>query len=413
MKWVKKVPSVRRSGSRDLTRSAVLALLGTRGAMSRADVARELGLSPAAVTPVVRRLLEQGMVTELAQAPSSGGRPGQLVGLVGSAGRALGVKVAADHLAIVEVRLDGQMITSGAEPFDAVSPDALTRLGEVLSARVAASDRDLPPLLGVGIGVPGIVRSPDQGVVDADVLGWRDVPVGRHLRGVLGLPVVVENDVNALGVAEVLYGHGREVRDFLVLTIGRGIGLTVIADGSVYRGALGGAGEFGHFPIEDDGPLCGCGRRGCLEARIGQDGLVAWARDLGVLGPRQSFRALTTAAESGSAPALALFADAGRLLGRTIAGIANVLDPDRVVVAGEGTLHWPLWDEGFRAEFARRQLRGDDQIAVVVDAWDDSAWAQGAAALVLAAPFDLDAGAGEQGDLVVARLHGDHLEPVR
>jgi predicted NBD/HSP70 family sugar kinase len=256
------------------------------------------------------------------------------------------------------------------------------------------------------VAVPGIVARPEQGTVDADVLGWRDLAVGRHLRGVLGLPVVVENDVNALAVAEVLYGHGREVKDFLVLTIGRGIGLSIVTDGAVYRGGLGGAGEFGHFPIEDDGPACGCGRSGCLEARIGEAGLVGWARERGVLGPRQSFPALVAAADAGRPDARALFADAGRLLGRAIAGVANVLDPDRIVVLGEGTAHWIHWDAAFRTEFARRQIRRHDGMTVVVDSWDDSSWALGAAALVLAAPFDLDGFGGEQAQLVVARLHG-------
>src|SRR5262249_55269389 len=160
----------------------------------------------------------------------SGGRPGSLIGLVGSAARALGVKVAADHVALVDVRLDGQMLSSQTVPFDAMASDALPRLAALLTARTAP-DPDLPPRLGVGVAVPGIVQSPDRGTVDADVLGWRALPVGRHLRGALGLPVVVENDVNALAVAEVLYGHGREVGDFLVVTIGRGIGMGIVADG--------------------------------------------------------------------------------------------------------------------------------------------------------------------------------------
>lgn len=404
MKWVKEVAVNRRNGARDLTRSAVLALLGTRGSMSRADVARELGLSPAAVTLVVRRLLAHGMVTELAQAPSSGGRPGQLIGLVGSAGRALGVKVATDHLAVVNVRLDGQMLSSQTIRFDAAGSDALARLATVLSSHTAPAT-DLPPLLGLGVAVPGIVRGPQNGTVDADVLGWRQLPVGRHLRGVLGLPVVVENDVNALAVAEVLYGHGREVKDFLVLTIGRGIGMSIVTDGSVYRGGMGGAGEFGHFPIDANGPECRCGRQGCLEASLGQDALVRTARERGVIRPRQGFGALIAAADRGDRDALAIMSSAGRLLGRAVAGVANVLDPDRIVVLGEGTAHWIHWDSAFREEFAKRQLRRRGEITVVVDSWDDSSWAQGAAALVLAAPFDLDGFGGEQADLVVARLH--------
>jgi predicted NBD/HSP70 family sugar kinase len=207
----------------------------------------------------------------------------------------------------------------------------------------------------------------------------------------------------------VLYGHGREVRDFLVLTIGRGVGLSIVTDGTVYRGGSGGAGEIGHFPIEADGPECGCGRRGCLEARIGEDGLVRWARERGVLGPRQSFRALVAAADAGRPDALDLFADAGRLLGQAVAGVANVLDPERIVVLGEGTAHWIHWDGGFRAEFDARRLHRPEPTGVIVDSWDDRSWAQGAAALVLAAPFDVDGSGGTQAELVVARLHGEQV----
>ncbi|WP_238006955.1 ROK family transcriptional regulator [Dactylosporangium sp. AC04546] len=373
--------------------------------MSRADIARELGLSPAAVSQIMRRLLEQRMVEEVAQAPSSGGRPGSLIGLVGEAGRALGVKVAADHLVIVNVRLDGQMLSSTTLAFDAMAPDALTRLATELAPHTHL-DPGLPKLLGVGVAVPGVVPRPDKGIVDADVLQWRRLPVGRHLRGALGLPVVVENDVNALAVAEVLYGHGREADDFLVLTIGRGIGLSIVADRSVYRGGKGGAGEFGHVPMDDQGPLCQCGRHGCLEAWLGEPALERIARAGGVIGPRQGFAALVAAADRGDGHAVEIFADAGRLLGRAVAGAANMLDPARIVLAGEGVAHWIHWDATFRAEFARRQVRGGDGIDVVVHNWDDSSWAQGAAALVLAAPFDLDGFGGEQANLVVARLHG-------
>ncbi|MER7275119.1 ROK family transcriptional regulator [Dactylosporangium sp. NPDC000244] len=403
------MPLAKHGAGRDLSRSAVLALLGGRGPTSRADIARELGLSPAAVSQIMRRLLEQGLVEEVAQAPSSGGRPGSLIGLVGSAGRALGVKVAADHLVVVNVRLDGQLLSSATMAFDAMAPDALPRLAAELTPHTVP-DPGLPPLLGVGVAVPGVVQRPDKGLVDADVLQWQQLPVGRHLRGVLGLPVVVENDVNALAVAEVLYGHGREVDDFLVLTIGRGIGLSIVADRTVYRGSRGGAGEFGHVPLgldfDDDGPRCQCGRHGCLEAWIGEPALERTARERSVLGPRQGFGALVAAADRGDAPATGILAEAGRLLGRAVAGAANILDPDRIVIAGEGVAHWIHWDAAFRAEFARRQVRRADGITLVVDTWDDSNWAQGAAALVLAAPFDLDGFGGEQANLVVARLHG-------
>jgi len=138
----------------DLTRTAVLALLGRTGPASRADIARELEVSPATVTQVTRRLLDQGMLEVLDYAESRGGRPGQLLGLVGDAGRAVGVKVMADHLVVVDVRLDGTVLDAQTMPFDPMAPDAIGWLAALL--RQVASAQGESPLLGVGIGVPGM-----------------------------------------------------------------------------------------------------------------------------------------------------------------------------------------------------------------------------------------------------------------
>ncbi len=388
------------SGARDLTQTAILALLGRAGPLSRADVARELDISPPTVTQVMKRLLDQGMVQELDHAPSRGGRRGQLIGLVGTAARAVGVKVAADHLAIVEARLDGTVLAAHTIPFDTVAPDPAGRLAAAL--RPYLEDRSGVPLLGLGVGVPGVVDSPDDGVVRASVLGWADVPLGRHLRGALGLPVLVENDVKALAVAEQLYGRGRAHRYFLVVTIGRGIGLGIVASGSVYRGAHGGAGEFGHFPAAPNGPLCGCGKRGCLEAVIGEAGLVAAAREARLLRRGQGTERLRELADRGNPAALGIYAAAGSTLARAISALLVILDPETILILGEGTTAWSHWDEAFRAGL-------DDDTPVAVEAWDDSKWAQGAAALVLATPLSIHAASGRQAPLVLARLHGEAI----
>lgn len=392
---------------RDLTRTAVLALLGRAGPASRADIARELGLSPATVTQVTRRLIEQGMLEVLDYAPSNGGRPGQLLGLVGNAARAVGVKVAADHLVIVDVRLDGEVLTGQTLPFDALAPDAISRLATALQPVTLRADDS--PLLGVGIGVPGIVDRPDEGTVDAAVLGWSGSSLGRHLRGALGLPVLVENDVKALAVAEILYGPGRTLADFLVVTIGRGVGLAVVADRAVYRGARGGAGELGHIVADPDGPRCACGKRGCLEAFIGGEALVGRARSAGVLSETEGEQRLAMLADDGDAAARAIYADAGQRLASAAGTLITVLDPEMVIIAGEGTAAWSHWEPAFRAGLAA-QLRSSQEIPIQVDPWDDTSWAQGAAALVLATPFDLEGFAGQQAGPVLARLTE---EPVR
>ncbi|MGV9381090.1 ROK family protein [Nonomuraea sp. NPDC003707] len=389
----------------DLTRTAILALLGTVGPLSRSEIARRLDLSPATVTQLTRELMGHGMLEELDLTPSRGGRPAVRLGLVGSAGRALGVKVTAEHLVLVDVRLDGEVLGSWERPFDPSAPDALDSLAGAISSVVAESSADerTPPLLGIGVGVPGSVDDQAAGTVNAPTLGWRAMAVGDWLRRRLELPVLVENDVNALAAAERLYGRGRTHRDFLVVTIGRGVGAAIVADGRVYRGARGGAGEFGHLPVDPGGPVCGCGARGCLEAYVGAAGLLAAARARNV---HLDLPALGRAAAGGDAAAREVFAEAGAILGRATAGLINVVDPEVVVVLGEGTADWPLWRASFDAALRAQLYPGRRDISVEVESWDDTSWAQGAAALVLATPFDAAGAAGEQGRLVRARLIG-------
>jgi predicted NBD/HSP70 family sugar kinase len=396
--------SAKSSAGRDLTQTAVLALLGRAGPMSRADVARELEISPPTVTMVVRRLLDQAMVQELDRAPSRGGRRGQLIGLVGDAARAIGVKVAADHVAIVEARLDGSLLAAYTSPFDAGAPDAVGHLASMLGPHVA--EHAGIPLLGLGIGVPGVVDSPDSGRVQAPTLGWRDVPLGRHLHGALGLPVLVENDVKALTVAERLFGRGRRHRDFLVLTIGSGVGLGIVTGGSIYRGSRGGAGEFGHFPVDPLGVPCACGNRGCLETIVGSAGLVRAGRAAGVLGEGQGIERLEQAADAGDRRAREVYAAAAGVLARGVAALVTVLDPEVVIVLGEGAAAWRHWDSAFREGLVGAIPPPMSETPIEVEPWDDAAWAQGAAAIVLATPLELAGPSGRQKQQVLARFHG-------
>jgi predicted NBD/HSP70 family sugar kinase len=404
---------LRLPGGRDLTRIALLAMLGRLGPSSRADIARELSVNPATVTQLTKLLLREGLVEELHQAPSTGGRPGQLLGIVGDAGRALGVKLASDHVVVVDVRLDGTVLASQTEAFDALADDAPDRLAAMLRPYVEKASE--VPLLGLGVAVPGVVDSPDSGNVKAQVLGWSNVPLGRHLRGALGLPVLVENDVKSVTIAEQLYGRGRLLKDFLVVSIGYGVGLGVITNGSLYRGSRGGAGEFGHFSVASDGPMCACGNRGCLEALIGAAALVTDARSTRLLRDKQGIGDLERLAEDGNQTARSIFAQAGARLARSLAALITVLDPEKVIVLGEGTSGWQHWDAGFRAVLNEYVAGPVCDTSIEVEPWDDTNWAQGAAALVLATPFDLDGFAGRQAEHVLARLHrkGGELTGIR
>lgn len=388
----------------DVNRSAVLAHLGAHGPTSRADLARALGVSPALMTSITRGLLADSLVVELEHSPSQGGRPARMLGLAASAGRAIGVKVAADHVAFVEVGIEGAVRRTASEPFDATASTALGLLTELLARFIEGGSRE--PLLGIGVGVPGAVDNQASGLVDSPMLGWHQVPVGPALRRAFALPVLVENNVNALAVAERLYGVGRSYTTFLAVTIGTGVGAGIVVDGVVLRGSTGGAGELGHLPVVEEGPVCFCGNRGCLEALIGESALVRAARERGVIAASGGIAALKAAADAGDPAATAIFSEAGHLLGRSLAGVVHLLDPEIVIVLGEGTAAWRHWSYGFEPALRSALMPSRRGIPVEVETWQDESWAQGAAAIVLATPFDSDGLAGEQGRLVRERLAG-------
>lgn len=394
--------ATRSTGRTDVTRSAILARLGANGPASRADLARSLDVSPALITQLVKELIADGLVDEREHSPSQGGRPARRLGLVSSAGHAVGLKIAPDHLAFVEVELDGTVIRSAQEPFDASSATLLEGLGNAVEGFIAGGDG--MPILGIGVAIPGTVDAQGSGIVDSYQLGWNDMPIGPTLRRMLGLPVLVENNVNALAMAERLFGIGRNHATFLTLTIGTGVGAGLVMDGVVLRGGSGGAGEIGHLPLVADGALCSCGNHGCLETVIGQASLEQRARDAGVIPPRAGIAALTRAADDGDARAQAIFSEAGHVLARVLAGVVQVFDPESVIVLGEGTAAWKHWASGFEPEFRATLLPSRRGVPVEIETWTDESWAQGAAALVLSTPFDAVGLAGEQGRLVRSRL---------
>lgn len=371
--------------SRDLNRIAVLRLIGSAGPIARTHIARRLGLSPATVTSLTRELLDRGIVRVAEHAPSRGGRPAVLLELVGGAATAFGVKVAPDHLVGVQVTLDGTVLERFETAFDATQAGSADRLVDVLAEWTGSLPAKRPPL-GIGLGIPGIVDA-SRRRVHSPMLGWHDLALPDVLQGRLGVPVLVDNDVNTLAVSERLYGRCREVEDFVTITVGRGVGLGIVARGDIYRGFGGGAGEFGHVAAVEDGPVCPCGKRGCLEALVGDPALVAEARRTGVLTTRQGVATLRSLADGGDDGAREVYARAGAVLGRATAGLVNILGPELVLVSGEGTQAWPHLAATFDASLRENVFPPLRDVAVEVDPWDDVKWAIGAAALVLRATF--------------------------
>jgi N-acetylglucosamine repressor len=385
-------------GNRDLikaiNRSTILTMIKVNGPIARAEIARRSGLSPATVTGITSELIEENLVFEKAAGDSSGGRPPILLALNPKGGYVIGVKLTEDIATAALTDLEALIIDKITESHTGTSPQevvqTLARLVDVLAQKGGI---DKKRLLGVGVGVAGIVDAGRGVLRQSPILGWQDVPLADMLSKVIGVPVYVDNDVNTLTITEKWFGAGQDVDNFLTVTIGRGVGMGMVINGQFYRGSHGGAGEFGHTVIDPQGPACECGKRGCLEAYIGDPALLRSAVEAVARGDfSQSVHdveQLTALAGQGDETALGIFAQAGEILGRGIANLINVLNPQKILISGEGTR---AGDSLFNPMCAAIQdhvmpgLSHDTQIQI--DPWGDDAWARGAAGLVLRELFE-------------------------
>jgi predicted NBD/HSP70 family sugar kinase len=367
---------------RDLNANLIVNLVKQHGPISRADLARQSRLSPATVSGITGRLVRSEILSEIAVGPSNGGRPPVLLSLNEQAGFVIGIKVRGTGLTTAVTDLGLEVRYSDEVEIDLVG-DPSTALDAIEGAvgRALRSAVKGKKVLGVGIGIPGVVDA-ERGVCRfSHILNWQDVDLGPALHRRLKLPVWIDNDVNTLAVAEKWFGAGVGLTNFLTVTIGRGIGLGIVVNGEIYRGELGGAGEFGHLVVAD-GPLCQCGNVGCLEAVAAEPALAARASLL--LGRPVLPEELAGLAEVGNQGVADLLGEGGRTVGRALANLITLLNPARVIVSGEGVrlgpaFFGPLVDAARRLPFAGMGQQTD----ILIQPWGDEAWAKGAATLVL------------------------------
>lgn len=368
---------------RAINRNLVLTLIKAREPVSRADVARALGLSPATVTQIVKDLLSSGLVAEGAAGPSAGGRPPILLSLRHDAGFVVGVKITERRIVAACTDLDANPRARHDEPFSGRSPESVVAAVE-RSVRALSRAARIPAerMVGVGVGLAGIVDGLAGVCRYSPFFKWRDVPLRDALAERLDLPVYVDNDVNTLAIAEQWFGAGRGIEHFLTVTTGRGVGLGIVLNGHLYRGATGGAGEFGHTVVDRAGPRCACGRRGCLEALVAEPALLRGYRAR--TGRTVTVAGLYERARRGERAATTVLAAAGEALGIALANLVNVFDPSRIILSGEGAaagepLLAPLRGALHAHVFADRAR----SVELVVAIAGDDEWARGAASLVL------------------------------
>jgi predicted NBD/HSP70 family sugar kinase len=324
---------------RERNRARVVAALREAGAASRAELARRTRLSRTTVASIVGELQAEGMLEEREDgsgASPQGGRPPRLLSFSRSAGAAVGIDFGKRHLRVAAADLSHTILASAERPMQTDDPaeTGLDTASELVDEVLAEAGVPRGDVIGVGLGLPGPIDMRSGRVGSSSILpGWVGVPAAEAFGSRLGLPVYVDNDANLGALAELRWGAAAGRRTAAYLKVSTGIGAGLIVNGRLFHGAGGMAGEIGHTIIQEQGPVCRCGKRGCLETLAGAAALVELLR--GTHGPDLTTQGLLAAAASGDSGARRVLADAGRHIGTAVATLCDLLNPELIVVGGE------------------------------------------------------------------------------
>jgi predicted NBD/HSP70 family sugar kinase len=325
-------------------RFAALRQIITEGPVTRPEIAAETGLSVATVATLVSELVEHGMVAEIGQQESAGGRPRGVLAVNPRRGVLVGVDVTETY---VHVELFDLNLGVLARAHRALASDEST-VEQVLEHIVSAVEEGIArcevareAVLGVGVSVPGQVDTAGAVTVFAANWDWADVPMRDMLSDRIRLPVYLDNPPKASAVAELWFGASRGYDDVAVLTLATGVGAGIAVAGSLYRGADNAAGEWGHTTLVMDGRPCRCGGNGCVEAYVGAPGIVQHIRDLdrdsALLRNGDQTATIAALAEALAAQdpqAGEVVTVTSRHLGVAIANLVNLVNPQLVVLSG-------------------------------------------------------------------------------
>ena len=359
--------------ARELAREVLI-----HGPISRAELGRRLGLSPASLTRLSKPFLDLGLFVETGELQGATGRPAKPLDVRVDARRFVGIKLTGDSALGVLTDLRASEVRRAERPLPGHEVDT------VVSTVAALVDelRDGTGISGVGISIGGNVAG-ERVVTRAPFLGWRDVALADLVEAAVGVPVTVENDVTALTTAEQWFGAVRGTPSFAVVTIGAGVGYGLVVHDRVVITPDSGLGLGGHLPLDPNGPMCSDGHPGCSTAMLSIPSISA---QFGIaLGREVEYEEVLEAAAEGHPLAVAITSSAGRALGRMMAWIANIAMVDTIVLSGEGIALWNIARDVAMATLAADRDPEASPVEVHVDDAGFVSWARGAAAVAIQA----------------------------
>ena len=355
-------------------------LLDARGAaVTQAELTRTTGLAAGTVSSIVRELAAAAVVDTVA----GSGRRGTTVRLARGAGLVAGVDFGHSHVMVAVGDMARQILAEARRPIDPGHDhnEGLDRAGEMLDGLLEGLDAQHHELRNIGLGLPAPIS--DEVVMSSAILpGWVGVNARRAAARRFGRAVQIDNDANLGALAEHRHGAGRGHADMVFVKVSSGVGAGLIIDNTLYRGSTGTSGEIGHLTLDDQGPLCRCGSRGCLEAYAASGTALSMMSEQM---PDATIDDLVRSAHEGNVAALRVFEDAGLHLGWGLAALTNLMNPGIIVVGGDMARAGDLLLDSARIGLRRHVLAGAATTPVVAAALGDRASVIGAMLLAIEA----------------------------
>ncbi len=376
---------------RDINKQIVLNYVRDRSPISRAEIARETALQRSTVSSIVDDLQVAGMIEEIGSGTSTGGRKPTLLRLKTGIPVAIGVDVTPRETLIALADLSGAVLEQVQFPTSSDAGFMSEKILEIVG-RFSKDHGDCG--LGVGISVPGVTDQLVGKVRYIPYFQWRDWEIGRQIEEKYGLPVTIENDANAIALAELWFGREdiRKISNFITVLVAEGVGTGIVFDGQVYRGEKGAAGEFGHMIVGVDAPVqCSCGSYDCWEAHASENAMIARYHRLVnrnvSFGRNVDVNQIVGLALQGEDNAMAVLNETAKYLGIGISNLIVGLSPQAVVVSGRITKAWDLIADELHNIVERSVRRGLPKTIVLASSLGDQPTLVGSLSLVLAKKF--------------------------
>ena len=382
---LRKVQAANPHTIRDINRQIVLNYVREREPISRATIARETALQRSTISEIVEALTGEGLVEEIGEGKSTGGRRPTLLRLRTVGAIAIGVNITPTCTTIASSDLAGVVVQQEAFPTDPAPAGTLNRIIEIIR-----KFSDQSSIEGVGVSIPGLVTPATGNVIFVPYFKWRDLPIGEMISQSTGLPVTIDNDANAVALAELWFGRPevRDARDFIFVLVADGVGTGIIFDGQVYRGVRGAAGEFGHMIVGSNAPvLCSCGNDDCWEAFASERAATARYNRLSGGSSAPNFATVIERALDGEQKARAALTETARYLGIGISNLVVGFSPEAVIVGGAITRAWPLIEKALTEKIERSVRRGLPSARILRSTLNGDPTLMGALSLVLASKF--------------------------